>query len=184
MHVFFKTKEEIELFLSKLFFYCCPHCGRTGTMIRHGYLRWSDGPKRSGIRGWRIRCPSCNHHTGRDKTWSLRLGDTLRRRWFSARQLWSFIQLLLNGRSVKKNWEDACLKGFPSSLDTAYKVLRRLDLCQTVLRAQLSARGPPPEGKTGVPLFHVFAHLKEVFGNDSPIEAYQLSFQRDFLAAA
>ena len=168
--------------LLKLTFCCCPHCGRTGTMIRHGYLRWHNGPKKSGIRGWRIRCKKCNHLTEGDRTWSLRLGDTLCRRWLSAKHLWDFIQSLLNARSINKAWEDARRKGFPSSLSTAYKLLRRLDLCQTVFRVHLCVRGPPPEGKTGVPLFHVFAHLKEVFGNDSPIEAYQLSFQRDFLA--
>ncbi len=184
MHVFFTNLTEIELFLSQLKLCCCSYCGRTGSMIRHGYLYWANGPNQSGIRGWRVRCKKCNSASGGDRTWSLRLGDTLHRRWFSAPQLWDFIQILLNARSIKNAWERVSFKGFPSSLSNTYKLLYRLALCQTTLRTQLSSRGPPPEGKTGVPLFHVLAHLKEVFGNSSPITAYQLSLQKDFLAVA
>ncbi len=182
MPFFFATAEEVELFRDKLPFCICPLCKRMGFMIRHGFQRWVDGPKKSGIRGWRISCKGCDPKTGQNRTWSVRLGDTLLRRWFSAQQLWDFLQLLRNGRSIKKNWEEACLKGFSASLDTAYKLLRRLALCQTVLRTQLCVRGPPPSEETGVPLFHVLAHLKEVFGNLAPITSYQLSFQRNFLA--
>jgi hypothetical protein len=35
-----------------------------------------------------------------------------------------------------------------------------------------------------VPLFQVFAHLKEAFGRGCPVRAYQEAFQRSFLATA
>ena len=181
MQFFFQTVEEIGMFRSTLPFCRCPACGMIGAMIRHGYTYWSISPTENGIRGWRIRCKSSNHHEGCGATWLLRLGDTLPRRCFSAKQLWAFIQTLLDTRSLKQAWERS---GFPCSLDTAYRVYRRLQRCQTVLRTHLCARGPPPRGKTGVPLFHVFAHLEKEFGILSPITAYQISFQKDFLAVA
>ena len=181
MQFFFKTVEEIGMFRSTLPFCQCPACGMTGAMIRHGYTYWSISPTENGIRGWRIRCKPSNHHEGCGATWLLRLGDTLPRRCFSAKQLWAFIQTLLDARSLKQAWERS---GLACSLDTAYKIYRRLQRCQTVLRTHLCARGPPPRGKTGVPLFQVYAHLEKEFGNLSPITAYQISFQKDFLAVA
>lgn len=181
MQGFFKTAEEVELFRDKLPFFRCPFCGTTGALIRHGYTRWSHSPHKSGIRGWRVRCKSGDRHAGCRATWLLRRGDTLPRRCFSATQLWAFIRTLLDARSLKSAWERS---GFPCSLDTAYRVRRRLVRCQSVLRTRLSDRAPPPEVKTGVPLFQVLAHLRKAFGNESPIERYQESVQRDFLATA
>ena len=91
------------------------------------------------------------------------------------------MQALRDARSLKNAWERS---GFPCSMDTAYHVYRRLVRCQSVLRTHLSARGPPPKVKTGVPLFQVLAHLEKAFGDDSPIAGYQESFQCDFLSMA
>lgn len=181
MPTFFRTVDEIELFRSKLPWLRCPFCGLSGALIRHGYTRWSHSPHQSGIRGWRVRCKPSAHHPGCGGTWLLRRGDTVPRRCFSAKQLWAFIQTLLDARSLKSAWERS---GLPCSLDTAYKVYHRLVRCQSVLRTHLGARGPPPKVKTGVPLFQVLAHLKEAFGDDSPIVGYQEAFQRDFLSMA
>lgn len=103
----------------------------------------------------------------------------LPRRYFSAGELWAFLRELLDARSIKNAWERS---GLPMSLDTAYRLWRRLILCQSALRTRLCGRSPPPEAKAGVPLLHVLAHVKEVFSGPQPITAYQLSFQRDFLA--
>ena len=181
MQGFFKTAEEIELFRDKLPFFRCPSCGLIGALIRHGYTYWTHSPQETGIRGWRVRCKPGNPHQGCGVTWLLRRGDTLPRRCFSTAQLWAFMQVLLDARSLKSAWERS---SFPTSLDTAYKLYRHLVRCQSVLRIRLCARGPPPKVKTGVPLFQVLAHLRKAFGNESPVERYQESFQRDFLATA
>ena len=181
MQMFFKTAEEVELFRDKLPFLRCPSCGRIGALIRHGYTRWTHSPHKSGIRGWRVRCKPGDLHQGCGGTCLLRRGDTLPRRCFSSTQLWAFMQVLLDARSLKSAWERSSL---PASLDTAYRLYRRLLRCQSVLRTHLCARGPPPKAKTGVPLFQVLAHLEKAFGNDSPVERYQESLQRDFLATA
>ena len=72
----------------------------------------------------------------------------------------------------------------PLSLDSGYRLYRRLGLCQSVMRTQLCARAPPPKMKAGAPLLQVFKHLREAFVSGCPIAAYQEHFQKDFLAMA
>jgi hypothetical protein len=181
MQVFFKTKAEIELFLSRLPFLSCPFCGASGTLIRHGFIRWFKSPEECGIRAWRFRCKKSPQRRGCGRAPSIRLWSSIPRRCFDAKQLWAFIQAVQQSRSIKAAWEHA---GIPLSLDTGYRLYRHLCRCQSVLRTHLCARAPPPKVKTGVPLFQVFAHLKEAFGSGNPIRGYQEAFQRSFLATA
>lgn len=180
MQVFFGDINEVGLFLLRLAGLRCPFCGMTDVLVRHGPLRLRKGPKAGAIRGWRIRCKGKCRTPGCGLTTSIRLGNVLPRRFFNTDQLDAFIRELLDGRSIKNAWERS---GLPMSLDTAYRLWRRLILCQSALRTRLSGRSPPPKAKAGVPLLHVLAHLKEVFSGPNPVTAYQLSFQRDFLAA-
>ena len=181
MQVFFKTKAEIEVFLSRIHLLSCPFCGAVGTLIRHGFIRWFHTPEKNGIRAWRFRCKKSPKRRGCGRTSSIRLGTAIPRRCFDAKQLWAFMRALLKASSVKSAWEHASI---PLSLDTGYRIYRRLCLCQSVLRTHLSARAPPPKIKTGAPIFQVFAHLKEAFGGHCPVSAYQEHFQRSFLALA
>lgn len=181
MQVFFKTKAEIELFLSRLPFLSCPYCGASGTLVRHGYIRWFKSPEECGIRAWRFRCKKSPRRRGCGRAPSIRLWSSIPRRCFDAKQLWAFIQALQQSRSIKAAWEHS---GIPITLDTGYRLYRHLCRCQSVLRTHMCARAPPPKAKTGVPLFQVFAHLKEAFGSGSPIQSYQEAFQRSFLATA
>jgi hypothetical protein len=181
MQVFFRSKGEIEQFLSRLSSLSCPFCGAAGTLVRHGYIRWCHSPEKSGIRAWRIRCKKNPRRSGCGKAPSIRLGEQIPRRCFDAGQLWAFIRSLLRGRSIKSAWEQA---GIPMSLDTGYRLYRHLGRCQSVLRTHLCARAPPPKVKTGVPLFQVLTHLEEAFGRGGPVRAYQEHFQRSFLAVA
>ncbi len=182
MRIFFRTQEEIEAFLDQLPSLICPFCGAVGVVIRHGTIRWSHSPEKSGIRAWRVRCKKSPQRNGCGATWSVRLGDSLLRRAFSAQQLWAFLSELLQARSIKNAWERA---KFPLSLDSGYRVYRHLCRCQSVLRTRLCARAPPSAGRTGVPLFQVFQHLKEAFAAATcQISAYQVHFQRSFLATA
>jgi hypothetical protein len=185
VQIFFETVDEVKLFLKRLDVQCCPFCRATGVLVRHGYLRWRKGPKAGETKGWRIRCKGNSRNQGCGRTYSIQLGQTLLRRYLNADEFWTFLQALLTARSIKQAWETATLhKGFPTSLSNTYKLVQRLSLCQSTLRTRLSGRSPPPKAKAGVPLLHVLAHLKAVFGSSAPISAYQLSFQRDFLAAA
>ena len=180
--MFFQTQEEIEVFLDHLSSLICPFCGAVEVVIRHGTIRWSHSPEQCGVRAWRVRCKKSPHRNGCGATWSIRVGDSLLRRAFSAQQLWAFLSELLQAGSIKQAWERA---RFPLSLESGYRVYRHLCRCQSVLRARLCARAPPPAGRTGVPLFQVFQHLKEAFATATcPICAYQPHFQRSFLATA
>jgi hypothetical protein len=178
MQVFFKTEEEIKAFLSKLTGLCCPACRAVDTLVRHGVILWQKGRKAKSIRAWRVRCKDKTGHKGCGHAPSIRLGNTLPRRYFDTDELWAFARQLLNARSIKNAWERS---GLPMSLDTAYRLYHRMTKGQSALRTRLSGLSPPPESKARVPLLHVLAHLKEVFGGSSPISAYQLSFQQDFL---
>lgn len=181
MQVFFRSETEIQVFLARLPFLSCPFCGAAGTLVRHGYIRWFHSPQESGIRAWRIRCKKSPRRPGCGRAPSIRLRDTLFRRCFNAKQLWAFIRALQQARSVKSAWERAAI---PLSMDSGYRLYRRLCLCQSILRTHLCARAPPPKGKAGVPLLQMFTHLREAFVSGCPIAAYQEHFQRSFLAMA
>lgn len=181
MKVFFRNQAEIERFLGSLQLLQCPFCGVVGTLVRHGYIRWSRSPEEHGIRAWRIRCKKSPRRRGCGKTRSIRLGEFIPRRCFDAAQLWTFIRALPTARSIKAAWEHS---GIPMSLDTGYRLYRHLNRCQSVLRTRLCARSPPPKAKAGAPLFQMFAHLKKAFGLAHPIHAYQEHFQKSFLAVA
>jgi hypothetical protein len=181
MQVFFRSEKEIELFLSRLKLIRCQFCGQAETMVRHGFVRGCVSNKKRGIRRWRIRCKKSHENNGCGKTPSVCLGGTLPRRWLNTKQLLTFIRALCEYRSIKAAWEHWHIG---LTLDSGYRIYKRLCACQSILRTRLCSRAPPPESKTGVPLFQVFAHLKEEFGNTDPIRTYQEHFQRSFLAIA
>lgn len=183
MHRFFKSEKAIEQFLELLNTLCCPFCGTHGTLVRHGYIRGYISEREEGIRAWRIFCdPDSPHGTGCGRAPSIRLGDTLMRRCFTAMQLARFIQALRQGQSVRAAWKHC---GIALSLRSGYRLFHRLNLCQSILRTHLNVRAPPPEKKNaGSPFLQVLIHLKEAFGDKNAIRAYQETLQRDFLAIA
>lgn len=179
MQVFFKTKADIESYLSQLKLIQCPFCGANETLIRHGTTRRYESPEESRIRLWRVRCKRSVRRNGCTRTWGIRLGETMLRCFFTARELWAFIQELERASSIKSAWERC---GIGLSLDTGYRLYKRFILCQSLLRTSLCSRSPPPKKSAGSPLFQVFKHLKEVFGDACGVRAYQECFQKDFLA--
>jgi hypothetical protein len=180
MRIFFESRSEIETFLNELYLLGCPSCGATGTLVRHGYIRGYISPKERGIRAWRILCKKARGGCGRAP--SVRLAESLRRRCFTAAKLWSFILALLQTHSVKAAWERG---GIRLSLDTGYRLYKRLHLGQSILRTYLHSRAPPPEEKcAGSTLLQVFKHLQDIFGDSCAVSAYQQARQKDFLAIA
>lgn len=180
---YFRDKEELEGFWSRLPQQVCLRCGARGTLVRHGYLRGWITPSQYGIRGWRIFCDP-DSPRGRGCGWGpgLWLSSTLRRRCFSAGQLLLFILALRAGRSVRGAWRRSAI---PLSLRTGYRLHRRLNVCQSILRSCLCSRSPPPKWEgAGSPLLQVFEHLRAAFGDPDSVKAYQETLQRDFLARA
>jgi hypothetical protein len=100
MNIFFENWDEVELFLLRLPFMCCPICGASGSMGKHGYIYgYVNDRGMYDIRAKRIRCRP--HMGGCGYSPSLRPGDRLFRYCFNARQGWSFLRELLRGRSIK-----------------------------------------------------------------------------------
>lgn len=168
----------MQRFFARLPILACWQCGHRGALIRHGYTRWYKSPTEHGLRGWRIRCKQSPRRQGCNTTRLLRLAHTIPHRSFDANQLWRFLASLLTCRSIKAAWEAALI---PFSLDTGYRLHRRLILIQSTLRTHLCARAPPPPPQ-GKILFQAIHHLKEVFGDATPATTFQLEFQRSILA--
>lgn len=181
MQRYFSNKGAVDRFLSERMQKVCPRCGATGTFVRHGYIRGAVSPTEYGIRGWRIFCdPDSPHAQGCGWAPALWLSRTLLHRCFTAEQLLVFIFALIAGLSVRAAWRRS---GIKLSLVTAYRLRKRLDRCQSVLRTHLSSRDPPAKGteSAGTPLLQVLTLLQKTLGS---VAAYQEELQRDFLAVA
>lgn len=158
----------------------CPHCGATGFLICHGCLRGYGQTKDcSTIRGRRFFCSNRDRRRGCGKTFSILFADLLRNFSVPAATLWNFIKRVANGLSRKAAWE-----GLDSifSLETAYRLWRRIRHSQIPIRARLSQEKPPPATDSSEPLFEMTAHLQTIFPSAScPITAFQEEFQQGFL---
>ena len=183
MRVFFRTIQDIEVFRSNLHMVRCPKCGRTGSMVKHGYTHGfsKDAQKQKERRRWRIYCKPNKSRNGCGHAPSVALSETIPHHCFSTFDLWRFILALKKSRSIKSAWESS---GMQRSLDTGYRLFKRLHLCQSRLRTNLISRAPPPAEGNASALFQVFEHLKESFGNDDPASHYQECFQQGILATS
>ena len=180
MRTFFESRSEIETFLNQLHLLICPFCGARSTFVRHGFIHGYVSPEQRGIRAWRILCKRTRGGCGRAP--SVRLAENLMHRCVTATALWSFLLALLQAPSVKAAWE---LCGIRLSLDTGYRLYKRLGLVQSVLRTCLHSRAPPPEATcAGSWFLQVIRHLKDAFGHSCAVNAYQQALQKDFLAIA
>jgi len=177
MQVFYGSQRELECYLRRLPSQRCSFCGASGSLARHGYIRGWVTPQVYGIRAWRIYCRP--EHGGCARAPGIRTADSLLYCIFTAEQIWAFIQALSSAHSVKAAWESC---GIPLSLDTGYRIVRRLRLCLPVIRTRLSSRAPPPEkGKNA--LHQMSLHLHSAFRERCPVSAYQLHFQASLTAA-
>jgi len=167
---------EVDAFRDRLVSIRCPFCGASGSLGKHGsYEGYIDDLGTRGVRGKRVRCRRVRGGCG--ISWSIRLGDRLFRHCFSTKQLWSFLQELLAGRSVKSAWE---VSGIGLSVEAAYRIVKRLKLLLPVLRSRLFGRDPPANKCAGSPLLQMLAHLRELFGDSDPICGFQRAFQIHF----
>ena len=159
----------------------CPSCGAVGTMKRNGFNKGYISDSEKGIRGWRIECVKSKHRNGCSRGWAVKLGDTVNQCCFTAGELWRFINQLGKGLSVKAAWEHS---GIRMSLDTGYRMYKRLLKCQSIIRTHLRGRSPPPSGNAATPLFQMFDHLKKECGKTEAVSQYQIRFQRSMLATS
>jgi hypothetical protein len=95
----------------------------------------------------------------------------------NAKTLSLFIESLAKAPSIKQAWEAT---GSKLSLNTAYRLRKRLDLQLSRLRSILAPSAKPPPSKSSSPLLQTWLHLNAIVGEPNPIKAFQLRFQKPF----
>ncbi len=177
MKTYYDTVEEIEEKLKTLPDAICPHCRRRRTLIRHDYI-WYSGGEQNGMRGKRVYCDPRNaKRKGCGRTSALWLSETLWGRCLRAAALMHFILGLLAGSSTWKAWRDADTGMSPG---TGYRIFKRLQNTQSVMRTELFGLSPPLlNSKEKTPLLETLKILEEAFGINA-VSAYQKTLQISF----
>ena len=83
--------------------FACPHCGKVGMLILHGFLRGYDEHKTFRvIKARRLFCSNRNRRTGCGRTSSCRLAIFLKNLLISTKTAWRFLQAVSQGLSLEK----------------------------------------------------------------------------------
>ncbi len=154
----------------------CPHCGRSGTLNRHGWLRGCEayGPGKQARRGRRMYCANRGHRKGCGHTFSLRVATTIPWRRTPTAALWTLVRRIFAGTNVAQAWTGL---EHVFSLESAYRYRQRLRLGQFRLREALCRSRPPPAAAAGT-MSHLHDHLLRVSPcSNDPIAAFQLHYQ-------
>ncbi|MHC4717265.1 MAG: hypothetical protein ACYS5V_09865 [Planctomycetota bacterium] len=177
---FCRSEAELEDARLGLKLLLCPHCGRVGFLISHGFA-WGyaeAGPERV-IRGRRFFCSNRYRRRGCGRTFSVLLADRLYGFVVGTRTLWQYLWAVFGGLSRKAAWAHV---GAAFSLESGYRLWQRLSQAQTHIRARLCRHGPPPACSATHPLAQLVAHLRGVFpAADCPFAHFQSHFQTPLL---
>lgn len=162
----------------------CPHCGRTGRLNCHGWLRGNgeDAACDARVRGARFFCCNRGRRKGCGRTFSAMLPANMPGFSVSCGVLDNFIAGVGKGLSRKAAWEAV---RSPYSLQTAYDLWNRLRRCQSVVRTRLREIRPPPAAASPDSMLQTLDHLKAAFpSGDGAVCEYQSFFQQSFLSKA
>ncbi len=179
---YFTDIQEADQYRQRVKSESCPHCGRTGSLICHGYLRgYGPGSKEEQVvRGYRFFCSDRRKsRKGCGKTYSILLAGYLCGWMIPAAMLWVFIKGVCSGHSLKSSWERL---GSGFSLQSAYRAWKALELGQPRVRSRLYSLVEAPACSSNQPLFQLVKHLESAFGPGlCPIASFQCHFQRGLL---
>lgn len=148
----------------------CPHCGREGTLNRHGVLRGND-PGTQGkeaVRGRRFYCSKRGRRPGCGRTVAVWLAEVIAGASVRTAALWRFLSARLGGLSVLGAWERTRC-GF--SVEAAYRWWRRWRAAESAVRARLWRGREPPAGG-------LVAACEAHYGATDPIAGFQMREQR------
>lgn len=176
MRHFWKSPQAIESACLTIKAEPCPHCGRCGTLNRHGWLRGCEaqGDGKRARRGRRIYCANRGRRLGCGRTFCLRVASILTRRRTRTQDLWALMGRVLEGEGIALAW--AGLRHV-FSIESAYRYRRRFMEKQFRLRELLHRECQPPAQAAG-DLPHLVAHLRYCVGTCAdPIAAFQLRVQ-------
>lgn len=171
---------QLNQYLEEIKITSCPHCGATGYLIGHGFLRgYSENAPTQVIRGRRFFCSNRYRKKGCGGTFSVLLGEVLKRFVVRANTLWIFLQGIADGFNKSSAWQKA-QSGF--SVQSGYRLWQRFHQAQSYVRTLLCRRGPPPFVDSEQPIAQLMQHFKSVFdSNTCPFESFQVAFQQPLL---
>ncbi len=174
------THKELQQYRDSLKLSQCPACGRVGFLICHGFLKgYSTVGQDRIVRGRRFFCSNRFRKGGCGKTFSVFLADMLLGFIVTTGILWNFLLGIEADRSPKAAWESAAGN---FSIESGYRLLRRLRESQSHLRTFLLKERPPPECDSDNSLVQLIAHFKTVFPLDAcPFTQFQIHFQEALL---
>lgn len=161
---------------------CCPECGVAETLNCHSKLYGNDPDSTQGgriQRGQRVWCCSRGQRGGCGKTFSIFLADVLPRHTVGTSALWSLLERLLEGGSIKATVEAL---GLPFGLETLYHLLQRMRRKLAAVRSMLCREEPAPTSSQSDPLLQTVEHLGSLFAKSiCVLSAFQIHFQRPLL---
>lgn len=157
----------------------CPHCGRKGCLILHGYLYgYSESDSFRVKRGRRIFCSGRKNKKGCGRTFSMHLSGFIPDRILRAGRLWDFLSRIRENIPVSKAFKDA---NIPMSSSSAYRIFKDFTENQPAIRTLLiGLKDPPVLPDVESPAVCTIFHLESVFKN-RPVSAFQEHFNRSFL---
>lgn len=157
----------------------CPHCGRVGALIGHGWLRgYEERSCERVIRGARAFCSNRFRRPGCGRTFSVLLAAFLRGFVVRAETLSHFASQVLSGLTRKAAWRASAEGALSTS--SGYRLWRRLVRAQASLRTHLCRLCAPPDSGHDEPLAGLLAHFSLAFpGVGCVLSEYQLRAGRD-----
>ena len=172
--------DALEQYRQSLKSTCCPHCGEAEQLISHGFLRgYAEAGSERVIRGRRFFCSNRHQRRGCGRTFSILLAQFLRRCIISAESVGRFLAGVCQGQNRKTAWEHTHCR---LSLESAYRIAKRVQRMQSRLRTLLCRKGSPPASRASDPLCQVLGHLQQAFARTAcPVAAFQVHFQQPFL---
>ncbi len=180
----YACKTDVEAFLAKLKITPCPHCKKTGFLIKHGsligFVPNKLGDTVRAARAVRVFCSNRHLAIGCGRTFSLWTANRIKHLFLCADSLWQFLSNAADsGNKIQAFRLLKCSLGD----STAYRIWRRFLGAQVAIRTALNALCEPPRIESNSPAHLTLAHLAKAFREQtlSPIAAFAATLQTFFI---
>lgn len=180
---FYENDVHEEQFLAKLKLVNCPNpeCNKKNNLICNGLLTGNDTDNYSDkkiCRGQRFLCSGRNNRLGCGRSFAIFKNRIIPRFSINAVLLSAFFKAYLQHQNVHASWQTLS-RSF--SLSTAYRIWKRLNWQQVLIRQRLYSRKHPSTCTSEEARVQLIEHLFNVFENTpTPITEYQSCFQAAF----
>lgn len=176
----YASKSDVEAILAKLKITPCPHCKKTGFLIKHGsligFVANKLGNTVRAARAVRVFCSNRHLAIGCGRTFSVWTADKIKHMFLCADSLWQFLSNAAeSGNKIQAFRSLQC--GLNHS--AAYRIWRRFLGAQVAIRTALNALCEPPRIESNSPAQLTLAHLAKAFREHalSPIAAFAATLQ-------